>query len=150
MKKHLGLDFPCNTCDKVCDSKDSLRQHERYVHCEDWQKLNCHLCETKFATTNRLNRHLDNVHKLKPKLKCEICAKRFSKDDLKRHMENVHASNAEVNCDHCMEKLSVKSVRSHMRDFHNNIDKTDTKCDICDRTIKKTDIYRHKKNMHGM
>lgn len=78
MKSHEMKDHPCQNCDRVFNSKQSLREHINDVHkVEKPQKTYmCEICSKVFTRVNTLNQHRI-THTGEKKFSCEICHRKL-------------------------------------------------------------------------
>ena len=68
--KRPEFKMTCEKCDFVAKNVGELRGHEKYIH------VDCHVCGKHFATVKELNRHIENVHRLK-QYDCAWCKLSF-------------------------------------------------------------------------
>ena len=78
------VEVKCKDCDKVCESKKSLRQHLMKNHPRSFSCAKCGKCfEARFKMEEHLREH-DNAEKFK----CRLCESEFYTEwRLKKHIE---------------------------------------------------------------
>ena len=133
MLKHEILQYPCDSCDFMCERKKDLRYHmgEKHRHEQVSVKIEtfskkgedglycCTMCPKKFTDPSNLRRHMAKTHYkiLHFCTDCNYSAKR--KDDIKHHYNNVHLG-MKFPCNQCdHEATSPHILRTHERTKHN-------------------------------
>ena len=107
----------CPHCNKILKGKKSIYLHLRRFHSE--LKLECHMCDKKFATDSFLKMHIKGAHS--PAF-CDICGnKSSSENELKRHKVLVHKIlKGAWLCQSCPKSVffSQKSYDLHLKKKH--------------------------------
>ena len=108
--------WPCDQCDKVLKSKDSLRSHVKNSH----SKTPCTICGKMFTKT-RMIQHINAVHTeehLKP-FSCGMCSKGFATQERLRNHMNIHTGNKPHVCKYCGRGFADKAnMRMHEKTTH--------------------------------
>ena len=83
------------------------------------------------------------------KLKCEICEKSFSRNDVKRHMNIVHGEKKEIECNICNRVFGHKhALKLHIENHHQNR-KINHKCILCGKSFYQPGALKsHIKTIH--
>ena len=140
--------YNCEVCEKSFARKDYLRVHMKTHNARG--STECTICH---KTVLHLQKHVESIHEVKSKLKCDKCdftTKRLS--DLTKHSKrHINASNV-FKCDICDSELWSKfGLALHMSREHNKHDKDfkPSKCDICGKVLKRSyNLRLHMKSMH--
>ena len=105
-----------------CSASENLKRHIIFHH-ESYKKVQCTLCDRKFATKSDLDRHIKNDHMHQNK--CDHCSKYFAaKKSLKRHIITVHEGCKDYQCDQCtMAYGQSGDLKRHMIRAHQNVPK---------------------------
>lgn len=83
--------FPCQKCEQILASKDSLQIHDRASHQNI--KYPCKDCGKIYNHEASLQSHRKALHEDGEKSTCKICGHHFSRlSNLKKHMKTVHPS----------------------------------------------------------
>ena len=160
--------YYCNECGKGFLAKYTLENHMKTIHCDE-RPFQCIECGKSFKTKFTLNLH-EKIHcnqtsvnrglmkKMKERKEmrkiytdeevaqkphyCEICFKRFSKEDyFKIHMK-IHSGEIKIKCDYCNKEFQDRCyLKRHIRDSHTHKDEKPFKCGECGRAFK------HKKSL---
>ena len=101
-KYHYTSKFECESCDFICNRKDSLDRHEKLVHnihrldiptlneaVNSSMKYTCNKCKEQFEGEDKIKDHI----KLKncKKLRCNFCQKDFTLlSNMQRHIKKFH------------------------------------------------------------
>ncbi|RZC35583.1 PR domain zinc finger protein 15-like, partial [Asbolus verrucosus] len=141
--------FLCPICDKLFYRDTYLRKHLK-THVQRSKTVKfpgvvCEVCGLSLETKNSYYLHKKNHEE--PAYSCEICKKKFYRQDsLKQHILG-HQKTPEIECNVCKKKFKTKKIlMSHMK-YHNN-DKLH-KCPLCDASFKqRANLNRHLKGSH--
>ena len=88
MSKVKEMDFVCEICEKVFNTRDKLQKHFNYNHNNTENVFNCNICTKSYETRGNLSYHMKNVHGCH---KCESCGKSFFEAGyLKFHIHTIH------------------------------------------------------------
>nr|CAD7430695.1 unnamed protein product [Timema monikensis] len=105
LRKHLRIhygerNYMCELCGKKFVSLENLGVH-KYSHLDRAiMKMKCQFCEQKFATRQRLKKHIRTHSGERPHL-CEVCCRGFSsKSHLERH-KLTHTEEKRFYCNYC-------------------------------------------------
>ncbi|CAG2058550.1 unnamed protein product [Timema podura] len=105
LRKHLRIhygerNYMCELCGKKFVSLENLGVH-KYSHLDRAiMKMKCQFCERKFATRQRLKKHIRTHSGERPHL-CEVCCRGFSsKSHLERH-KLTHTEEKRFYCNYC-------------------------------------------------
>ncbi|XP_055296965.1 zinc finger protein 845-like [Sitodiplosis mosellana] len=156
----------CSICHKIMSSADSLRNHMKWNHNRDpnFKKRNqkvcakCDDCNRTFYNKGSLQRHRENVHKIRVKnctdadkvFECYICHKMSkTKEILRAHLLLIHSNGKKFKCEPCNRSFACKSgYEKHYRLTHLNV--RNFVCEICGKSFKtsqklKLHEYTHTK-----
>ena len=147
-------------CEKVFSSKYSLwyhqlRAHGKAVHCEKCSKEFTDFKE--FVKHRRSERGSPETHVM---VKCSICKRSISSQNLKRHMRVVHAKPtknplkepAEMHhCPHCSQQFNrVENMQRHIVDIHSLSKNEKWKCGQCEKSFfSERNLKLHTKRVHA-
>jgi hypothetical protein len=141
----------CSICNLKFKCNKTLNTHLKKEHDIIQNPDNqCHLCDKKFSTSYKLQRHIDDSHLKVNEVKCDQCFKIFRCDgSLKSHIQNVHDKSGQVTCSVCQKTFSCNtSLRLHMKNIHNN--QEEVKCDKCGNKFKNENgLKSHIKLVHN-
>ncbi|XP_063698002.1 zinc finger protein 91-like, partial [Culicoides brevitarsis] len=146
--KHLEQElYKCSICDKSFSTKGSLKNH---VQIHESEKIKdhpdsrkCKYC-SKFVLKENLKEHLLKQHKERT---CEECGKIYFNEKSFHEHKETHKG-PKFTCDLCGKKSFTKSIiQNHMIHVHlKNVPRS--KCEICDKKIKTSDMQRHIQIVH--
>ena len=89
------MDFECEICEKVFNTRDKLQKHFNYNHNNTENVFNCNICTKSFQAQKILASHIKTVHGGKC-YKCASCSKSFSNaGNLNKHIYTVHEDHKE-------------------------------------------------------
>ena len=150
IKEHLGVTYPCDQCDNIYRSKNTLATHKKSVH--EGQKIKCEYenCDKEFNSQASYKVHVNKIHlNLKPYHNCPQCDfKSIDKTYLKLHIERKHEG-IRFECNECGKMLSSKQrLENHYSFFHNGIS---LKCseESCNMKFSHKDsLNRHTEAVH--
>ncbi|CAG5057403.1 unnamed protein product [Parnassius apollo] len=111
------LSFPCNLCDRVCETRRSLTIHRRKDHLKDY-RYECNCCGHKFFTRFALNNHMP-THTGERNFKCKVCEKSYPRlKTLKDHLR-IHTNDRRYRCHVCGQAFIQNcSLKGHMKSQH--------------------------------
>lgn len=138
--------FPCPTCGKEFNSKDTLDLHMKVIH--QGIRLPCPHCDKEFSYQTSLKQHIQSVHD-QVKITCGICAEEFSYDtNLQRHMMIKH-NGVRYPCEQCDKIYSSNAtLQWHIKTQHEGLK---LKCDYCNSYFThKTNLFRHLDSIHPL
>jgi KRAB domain-containing zinc finger protein len=115
---HGNEDLPkykCELCNREIASKYHLKTHLMTVHQNSAQ---CQICKEHFASREALKDHYQADH---PSYRCDVCGKSFVVlRYLKMHQKLHRASTTEfIKCEFCAKKFSKRSIANHVHKTHN-------------------------------
>nr|CAD7263538.1 unnamed protein product [Timema shepardi] len=115
LRKHLRIhygerNYMCELCGKKFVSLENLGVH-KYCHLDRAiMKMKCQFCERKFATRQRLKKHVRTHSGERPHL-CEVCCRGFSsKSHLERH-KLTHTEENRFYCNYCNYSFIQKETK---------------------------------------
>ncbi|CAD5226488.1 unnamed protein product [Bursaphelenchus xylophilus] len=115
-KLHL---YSCSVCDFKTDSLIVMSVHKQTLHLKDNKRIYCGMCPEYNTNGNRMERHMVEVHALKPlmpeeppsKIQCPICEENFQfKGQRDGHLKTCKRDYAKVNktqASHPIDSLST-------------------------------------------
>jgi uncharacterized Zn-finger protein len=109
--------FACERCDKVYDTKKSLREHVRKNHLKVL-KHECSVCERKFYLPSALKDHMAS-HTGERNFRCEYCGKSYPRmRALRVHMQS-HETEKRYKCVLCSASYTQSNnLKNHMKTKH--------------------------------
>ena len=90
-----NLQFICDVCDEVCDSKHSLNLHFVTTHGHQiLQTFDCDICGLRFDSRDEIKKHFVQIHRL-TLFECGFCSELYKSPDLfKNHLKShIHMRN---------------------------------------------------------
>ena len=143
---HMGLKFPCGSCDKEFSSSKNRTTHFKLVHlkqkralcpvdkcnfsCNDFGIMKVHQygigvearckdCNKKFGNFRVYERHIQACNLPKDK-ECPVCKKAYkSSERLSNHMDVAHKGSPKMICDKCGKIFTSKDgLRVHKGNLH--------------------------------
>ncbi|XP_031627726.1 zinc finger protein 600-like [Contarinia nasturtii] len=131
-KQNCVLEFKCDICKKVFNTKVSIRQHINWIHNPEYKKNNqvaCDICN-KLMNKPALEGHKIRKHSKKGTIFCRLCTKIFSNEiELAIHKQE------------CLVKFNQQD--------NNKIGKY--KCDLCHKIFNaKRSLGQHKRISHKL
>jgi len=151
--------FKCLFCGKLFKTKDTYKNHLKFIHKDKAIRCKFKRCCKIFTTEISLQKHLSKDHFLnKPtnSVECKVCKIWLSsKNSLKGHMESRHATQAEnvklIQCKICCENFDSKAkLFRHIKENH---EKEPIKCRLkpCHHYFpSKVEMENHFKNTHAI
>jgi len=136
----------CEVCDMKFKTKSKLQRHINGVHIKD-QKYFCIVCKKGFTSNDAISKHVILHDNSRKRVICEICKKLFStKDVMINHKNRVHYPKSHV-CKKCGRKFAFKSIlQNHVE--QNHLEK-DFVCAICCKVLKSHDgLNQHIYRVH--
>ena len=154
LTEHMNKDhgFPCDMCDKVCNSAKRLYDHKR----DHMAQLKCSICGKCFAYQSQLDIHVDRhknpsfsarITTNKP-FKCETCGMSFIRLKLLQfHVRQKHRE-PKFRCPVCDKKIFYKGhLTKHMK---SHLDDKIYTCPICNSTFSNDNsLTSHCENVHS-
>ena len=117
LQKHIGKAHNVSKEIKAKKGKDNSRKKNSS---SSNKKYKCKFCQTGFNFIQNLQRHIDTIHEGK-RLKCNLCQKIFSSDNIKRHFKTNHDGNGIFKCEMCEKTfIKKKSLIDHSQKSHDN------------------------------
>ena len=109
-------------------------------------KLKCEYCEKIFGYKKTFQNHVNRFH-LGKAIKCELCCKEVSLNNIKRHRETVHTE-VRVKCKFCAKLFkSNDSLNSHVKSLHLT---PKVKCEYCEIVVNANYFEKHQMLHMGM
>ena len=112
----------CQICNQKFKTKMKLNKHMRSAH---KKRFNCNFCNKGFSSQWYVELHIEHVHKQSTKNDCKFCPQAFdSKDELRLHMKNAHKK--DIKCKYCKKVIYTKLyMKDHIERVHKNAMKND-------------------------
>ena len=125
----------CDKCERVFQSMQAMRYHNKIVHLEEPEQHNCPVCDKVFYTKHSVDVHSRSVHNLR-KFYCRICSNKFTRQsNLLKHYKFVH-------------EIDMKKYY-HGETDHGKLDLYT--CNQCDfKTIYSSNLKQHKEFLHSV
>lgn len=117
---HLGIKaFVCSRCGKAFTDNKGLRRHEQTHLRLGANVLKCKFCVSTFATVDKLDSHVTQVHHEHLLHGCRVCGEKFAnKIYLKRHQRR-HSDFRPYACSACgLPSLHAFNLRVHISRRH--------------------------------
>ena len=142
--------FSCDECNFADQKEENVLNHKIRMH----TTFTCELCNFKCTQEQKLELHIEDIHKV-TKLKCSICEQVFtSHTHLKDHKKKNHATQT-FPCDHCQQVFSsLTNLNDHKKRKHEAQTYPCDHCGLKANTLKKLDehienFHKIKKSMSG-
>lgn len=126
LKHHQGS-FPCNDCEEVFPSGQSLHEHARMrkhgtttnqrAYKKTTYQCDINDCKSQFSTFNTFQTHTIRCHNLFP-LECKICKKRYKEQSTFKNHKETHESILKYQCDICQKKFVTRERLFAHRRLH--------------------------------
>ena len=151
-KRHLDINYTCDLCGAVLRSgKMSILKHMRVSHLKSTKTM-CNICGKPFSCINSLRNHLP-THDPVRKHQCGICEAKFAtKNKLERHHNMVHESNRPFECPVCKKCYAKRHLlNDHMKFTHKQKLKEQKKfaCILCGNSFERANVlHQHLRNRH--
>ena len=131
--------FSCNTCEKKCNTKWNLKQHE-LSHTVIEKPFFCEYCDKKFVLSSQKNVH-ERIHTGEKPFQCHHCDKKFVTKASKDSHERVHTGEKPYQCQFCDKKFGEQRTK----DVHERIHSGDKpfSCKFC------ASAFRHQGSLIG-
>ena len=117
MKKHEGVIYKCDECDKCFNNPVNLKNHKRGMHNKEFL---CSDCGKTFYNRPNLERHIASIHwnveERKLPYVCGECGKRFhnNKHLLGHQISDHQASDKRYKCENCGRSyVYERSLKKH-------------------------------------
>ena len=136
----------CQFCDKAFARKDHLAKHVQGVHVKE-RKYVCEHCGKSYTSQGALLQHVGKAH-LEKKFECGKCGRRFATSiRLQIHVQETSLASNPHSCEICEERFPTESLmREHSSKSHKI---KAWKCDVCGGSFKGRYILQaHIKKMH--
>ncbi|CAG0889355.1 unnamed protein product [Cyprideis torosa] len=152
LPRHAEDKLTCHSCSLTFSSSYEVALHKREAH-NGLPVFPCPMCERKFLTDTKLDRHLAVRHEVPSpsqpvtRYPCSVCGKTFkTARHAKRHSEQVHGT--KVTCTLCNYSIPEAGYEAHMKK-HEQF--PDTTCIECGKTCLNIDQLRqHTRLVHGL
>jgi len=142
------VSLACDRCGFQCDTTRKLARH-RKSH-GTLKAFRCAECGYTFNTQERLEFHIEKIHRAERKFKCNECTKKFlSPADVMRHKQRVHENvDIEYVCKKCGKKTRNEiALKSHMKLHDKN--RVFSYCKICNEKLSNpASLKRHIQLIH--
>lgn len=138
----------CKLCGKQFKNKYGLNQHVTLTH-----SLFCRLCRIQFESKAEFCQHELEKHDIfwqengNKMYRCDICNKLCKdKSKLECHKKS-HNTELLYKCDFCGKMLKTETtLRYHVKTKHDNSQKKEFKCDICEKEFwNNSEMKKHKR-----
>ncbi|XP_061387261.1 zinc finger protein 761-like [Musca vetustissima] len=123
-KRHKNNDtsnkkYPCQFCEKVCETKMSLAVHIARVHNNN--NIKCQHCKKSYKNEKDLKHHLERMHVT---MQCSKCDKVFKNQrNLISHEQLVHENMKRYFCSHCEKGYYYQSeLKAHEKNVSRKYD----------------------------
>lgn len=150
--------FFCQNCNKTFQRIREFESHRNYHRRINNSQLNpslpvmCNECGLRFPNNFDLKQHKLDVHEANKKFKCEVCDRKFRREDnMKIHLRThkKREDDPELQCKICQKYLCSKdSLKLHTKYMHS--DEKPCVCEICGhRTRQMGSLQYHMKVRHS-
>ena len=143
---HGGEIYPCKKCEKTYSRKSELRNHIKKVHeGKKVEKQKCDTCGKFYLGLSSLNAHINAIHNRKNIETCNLCDKKFRKNNLNLHVYTVHEGQKAKKCDSCGKSFSAGGFKTHAKLQHSY------KCEHCNLIfVFEKNLKYHLKKSHDV
>ena len=152
----------CSLCGKGFYQNHQLNYHMMKVHDDSDEKpFQCSECGKAYKLNKDLSVHMHQMHKKKTTKygnpqkgytqeeiakkphQCQICKKRFAREDYFNVHMKIHSGEAKIECQICKKTFTdAYYLKYHMRTIHS--DARPFSCNICEKNFKhKLALQRH-------
>ena len=144
-------EFTCNLCTKQFPNLPLLQNHSRSHTKPNLKNHSCDQCDFKGDSSDKLTKHINQVHLGLRPFSCTICKASFKrKAHLEIHQTEVHSDEQvkKFMCDKCDFKSSHRlNFVNHVNAVHLGI--RPYKCESCEKTFtQRSHLNTHKKSVH--
>ncbi|KAG6459157.1 zinc finger protein 287-like [Manduca sexta] len=136
IERHMNVHFRnyiCKDCGTGFVTKARLKVH--YYNSHVGGAFPCEMCGKTFGTQLKHKNHVDSVHKMVKRFKCNKCPERFTEYVYRqRHLVEVHGvPRISYKCNVCEKSFSRRyNLSTHMKRDH--LEERDFQCDLCTYT----------------
>ncbi|XP_034838107.1 oocyte zinc finger protein XlCOF22-like isoform X2 [Maniola hyperantus] len=142
--------FACSKCDKVFETRPSLRKHMNMIHIFMNMPYKCAICNERFKHGPVKDTHMVTVHGIPPVIrKCKACDKTFTtRKWLHLHTKRFHLMEKLFPCAECGMNFSTRAhLKKHVLIKHTG--KREFQCDVCLKRFTTNKILKdHTKRVH--
>ena len=124
--------FACSNCESKFKTVTELNHHEKRIHCDTDDVVECHVCGKGFTRVEQMLVHKLSHSDPRDFIKCDICGKLYScQMKLDKHQRLCHfkrpatlnnpvilstlGSEDRIKCDICAKEMLKSSLRVHMK-----------------------------------
>ena len=156
VKTHLSNTIlPCDACGKVFQTKSGFNRH-KVTHGE--RNVQCDVCNFKAYNLSQLNKHkeyhreknrcidhLTVVHTNAKPYGCDVCGKKFEREDLMRCHQSIEHTK-DLDCYFCDYSASTTTALKKHESTHTQEKKF--QCRFCDHTAKESSYIKIHERVH--
>lgn len=140
-KKNL---YQCKSCDKICNSKNSLHYH--FLSHTGERPHECDICGKKFFAGSALKVH-KRLHSGDKPYECNFCNRPFRQwGDLKYHIQSRHTAEKNHQCEFCGKDFARRYSLVLHRRIHTG--EKNYKCEFCGKQFRASSYLQVHRRIH--
>ena len=143
-RRHEGVRYDCDHCDKQFKRQDRLHHHIKSAH--EGVKYVCNQCGHKATRQSDLKNHIKTIHE-GIKYDCNECDKQYTdQSTLRKHILSSHKG-VKYACNQCSYEAKLqKQVKTHIQSVHEGIKYACNQCDH--QSTSQSGLIKHIQCIH--
>ena len=134
MKSHVLQEIKCEFCSKIFQQDEHLRKHVNSIHKQIQKKTCCNIC-SQTINSEKLQKHMAEVHMNERPFSCPNCSKTFKRRPHLRGHLILHSDTKPFKCEVCNNSFAAEtSLRLHSF-LHTN--EKPYKCEKCEKAFRQ-------------
>ena len=143
-RRHEGVRYDCDHCDKQFKRQDRLHHHIKSAH--EGVKYVCNQCGHKATRQSDLKNHIKTIHE-GIKYDCDECDKQYTdQSTLRKHILSSHKG-VKYACNQCSYEAKLqKQVKTHIQSVHEGVKYACNQCDH--QSTSQSGLIKHIQCIH--